>query len=89
MHLDVAGTDRTEFVLSTLYTITYLTYEEEKEKEEEKEEVKEGGQERSVESFVKDIKYKHLAWRLVKNMQPEEFKQLQDYLLFSDDKTKQ
>jgi len=31
IHLAISTTDRTDFVLSNLYTISYLTYEEEKE----------------------------------------------------------
>jgi hypothetical protein len=80
IHLAISTTDRTDFVLSNLYTISYLTYEEEKEG---------AAPQKSAIAYADNPKYTHLAWRLVKHLHPTEIQQLRNYLLFSDEKAKQ
>jgi hypothetical protein len=98
VNLSVGYTDRTEFILSTLYTITYLTYEEEKGTSFFGPSlltffflcfVLEGHVEKRAREFAGDTKYTHLAWRLVNDLDHDEIKQLQNYLLFGDEKTHQ
>lgn len=83
IHLAISATDRTDFVLSNLYTIAYLTYEQEKVGEENNEN---SVNFKSAAAYADNPKYTHLAWRLVKHLHPTEIRQLRNYLLFSDEK---
>jgi len=68
----VSSLETTDFILSNLYTMTYLIHEELTE-----------GHNVDVVAYTKDAKYSHLPWHLMKHFNQEHIALLRGYLLLS------